>query len=436
VPSLAGVRRGELLPLLLIASSFGPYVFKGLGVRLEQVIIYALLPLVLVLLLAGRQSFLCYKPVAKVLAILVFVTLWTLLVTTLAGRYESVTKAISHFEHYLRPIAVLLLVSVMVKLRTASEAQALFNRSLILLIWMLCLNTTLSICSVFLGLSWVTDYFVASPGASGSSVAELAASNGRFSGVFDQPAEAGIAYSLGLFSWAYLRRTNSKVILLDYVALTLILVGGALSVSKVFVIGGILLFLAYWNPLKRPAQLLNWRSTFLVVIASTSLGALLSTWKGLDFLLRLFMPGDQSVNMVALYTAGRFGKDETLVKELFAQTIAESPFYGMGFAANTTLDNAYAEFFVQGGLIGLLAYISLLIVIGTTAFFQPGLSKEDRRFLGVLVLFITAAGMGMPIVTANRVSSILWVLVFLVFFVAYQRRRAICEIQPQVNPGR
>ena len=44
----------------------------------------------------------------------------------------------------------------------------------------------------------------------GVTVAELAAGNGRFSGVFNQPAEAGVAYSLAAFCLVFLMRSGAR----------------------------------------------------------------------------------------------------------------------------------------------------------------------------------------------------------------------------------
>jgi hypothetical protein len=74
-------------------------------------------------------------------------------------------------------------------------------------------------------------------------VARLAAENGRYTGIFDQPAEAGLTYGLALLCVIYLVRRGVQWQLAGVCAAVLV-AGGALSLSKTFLLGA--LPLAAW----------------------------------------------------------------------------------------------------------------------------------------------------------------------------------------------
>jgi hypothetical protein len=67
-------------------------------------------------------------------------------------------------------------------------------------------------------------------------VAANAASDGRYTGIFNQPAEAGIAYGVALLLLTWLARTREWKPFSVTCAAALVITGGVLTVSKVFLL--------------------------------------------------------------------------------------------------------------------------------------------------------------------------------------------------------
>jgi hypothetical protein len=415
--------RLSTLPAWMIAASFGPYVFAGYGIRLEHLLIYSLLPFALLALFAGRWTVISFPPLFACLASLLFITVWTALVTLCGSPdYAMVYELLARIEDYAQPIAIILVICAFVRPASETAAGRILEAACRVLILMLLLNALIAVASVFLDLSSSLRYFVADPDREGLSVAARAATMGRFSGIYNQPFECGLTYSVGLFAWAYLILKSNRISLADYVRLICLLLGGCLSVSKAFILVGCPLFFLYCLSESRIRCLLNWR-WIAFGVASVALGfGLLDHWTGRDSFLALFdARSDRTPNLVWRYTAGRFGSEDTEVVRFFTRVWEEAPIQGAGFMVQGALDNAYLAFFVQGGLIALTGYLILLLSIGLTALRQRVRRRDEGRFLRIIIFYIVAAGMGAPVITINRFSTVFWVLLMLIYLTISRR---------------
>jgi len=245
---------------------------------------------------------------------------------------------------------------------------------------------------------------------------------GRRSGIFNQPVENGLTYSLGLLSWAYLKRVSAKASFKDYCFLFLLLVGGSLSVSKIFILGGIPLFILYLNPIGYLKKCFNWRFLLGAIMSCCVILWMIKFWVGWDYFCRLFRIGKET-NLVELFTGGRFGAEYSTMPSNFARIWHESPLYGFGFGATSCFDNAYLEFFLQGGVVALLGYLALLAVYfrySLRAFLK---SYEEGRLLLAFFVLVMGASLGAPVLTLNRFSTIFWVLSTFLFLMLQVRRR-------------
>ncbi len=105
----------------------------------------------------------------------------------------------------------------------------------------LSVNSVLAVISSYTGLDrlpFLARFWTAS--GSGESVAELAAGNGRFSGLFNQPAEAGVAYCLAAFCLVYLVSAGSAGSRATWLPCwVLVMLGGLMTQSKIFMVGGL-----------------------------------------------------------------------------------------------------------------------------------------------------------------------------------------------------
>ena len=72
------------------------------------------------------------------------------------------------------------------------------------------MNVLLAIYMLYFGSGDYITYIAGPPGVSGITINERALAAGRSGGVFGQPFDAGLAYSIGLLCWVYFRCRNSN----------------------------------------------------------------------------------------------------------------------------------------------------------------------------------------------------------------------------------
>jgi hypothetical protein len=279
-------------------------------------------------------------------------------------------------------------------------------------------------------------------------VAELAQQMGRYSGVFNQPAEAGIAYTLAALSLAYLQKRDLVTSVWANVAWVLLVVGGLLTLSKVFV-GGLILALAL-------VVLYRTHVVRTVVVALATVGAMVgltavgwfSSW-GASTMAGWYRYSI-SVGDSPLYTltAGRFGTPGTDgppsiavpmaptadgavggaasdiaappagTGELMRTMLDEHPVFGVGARGlQVAYDSAWSEAVVVGGFVGLgLLLLAHLVIIATALVRTRRLDGVHSLFLGAVVILTLAGSMGMPALTGNRESTLLWIWIVVLGF--------------------
>lgn len=276
----------------------------------------------------------------------------------------------------------------------------------------------------------------------GVTVAELAAGSGRFSGIFNQPAEAGVAYTLAAFCVVYLVRTTPSLPRRAWLPLwALIIVGGVMTLSKIFIVGGVLLTLGLVLIGRRHRVLLT-ASAAMTVVASFGLGALgwLGTW-GASGMLGWYVWSAQAGNSW-LYTlsAGRFGAGDAgaapqpaeptggggagvpdefeqpggLV-ELARAVLAEHPVFGVGAKGlPVSYDSTWLEAIIVAGVVGALLVLAVHVALTVRWFrLRRTLPREESRLGGAILLLVWGSSFGMPSLTGNRESTLLWVFLSL-----------------------
>lgn len=413
--------KSNLLPLWLIAACFGPYVSLSLGLRAEQIIIYTLFPLSLIKLsLKSKSTILSFKPLFSILALLIIVTTWTLVITFIGEhRYVSFTKVVSHFEKYLQPIAIIIIIGVFVKCRSRNEVLSIFKKTSNILIVFLVFNTLMVILSILFDMAPILQYFTAPPVEEGYTVAEASMQMGRYTGIFNQPAESGLSYSLGLLLWVYLNQDKQVTTIFDFLTFILLILGGFAAVSKVFIFGGFPLAIIYLFWIKRVKLFLNKKFLLIILpITFVIIFFVIKSWEqGLSFLLiRL-----TRFNIEEL-SGKRFGvKDGSGLTVFFKWVWNEAPLQGFGFAAMTTLDSGYLTFFLQGGLIALLLILFVQTSIGWTGLKQLKKKYKEGKLIIILSVFVIVGGIGVSAFTINRFSTMFWVVLTLLYYIIYSR---------------
>lgn len=413
------------LPVLLVVASFGPYLPLPVGVRTEQVLLYGVLPFALGAVLGKRCTVLSFGPQRTLTFFLSGVALWTLVSTFVGPRhYLSLAKVFSHLENYLQPVAVAVVLAAGLRGETVKSAESGLRQAARALVVLLALNTGVAALSAGVDLSGILRWFAAGPGP-GRTVWELAASMGRFTGVFNQPIECGLAYSLGLLAWGYLDRTRSRTTLSHYLLLVSLLVGGVLSVSKAFIVVGLPVFLWSWLFSQRLTRLIHWRLVLMVSAGIAVVALTLAQWTGLDYFLRLFRPGGEGLaQLLELYTAGRFGVQNSVFTQIAAHTWRTAPLAGLGFYPTKIPigDIGYLEYFVQGGLVALAGFVGALVVMLLTGLREWKRGSESGRFLAALAGYAILVCFGGTALSVNRFSTLFWTFQVGLFRVAQVER--------------
>lgn len=387
----------QLLVSALILGVFGPYITGS--IRSEQLVVYALAPLVVFTFVRLRAW------TAGILSAWIF----TLVVVTLSHllRDRGVTpwdsgSAVAAYDNLVLPLVVMLLIWTLVPPSGAERALRTASK---LIAALAALNALVAVASSVLPslVSFLYPFWSAEAGDSGS-VGELAMTMGRFSGIFNQPAEAGLVYSVAavLAVWAFAQQRA-----LMYLMLGLVTVGGMLSVSKVFLLVGLPVAIVL---LLLTQKIAGWVGIFL---AGGLLTILLGTasffqeWTGLDYLTRLLeIPENQSI--LQFYTAGRWTEGSS-VMEVTDFVLGASPLFGMGIAGLVVpYDSLWTEAVVLGGVLMALAMVVVLVtlLLAFTKIQDKSLRLMSYAFWAVVV----GASFGIPALTANRAATIVWVV--------------------------
>lgn len=382
--------------LVVLIGAMGPYVVGG--IRTEQVVAYGGL-LLAVGALAGRPA----QPRPEVnltLAVWVVYLLFGVVGSWLppvnSTRFELGSR-LAGLDNLLLPVAVATITIALLETRTISSERVL--RDVTLIIPLLMAANTFAAAAQSRGVSFSRWW---SP-AESASVALNAAGSGRFSGFINQPAEAGLLYGLATLCVIYRLRERPVAMM----ALTgILVVGGVLTVSKVFLLVG--LPLAIWQLLftlgQRGIRIFAGALGIIGVYALAG-GGWLPDWAGAHQLRQVLPDGGQS--LVSSATANRFGEESSLAL-IIHEVWNSSPVFGFGVGGfRWPYDNGWVEAFVVAGLVGAACY-SLIFAIFMRQIFRAKRSLERTLFALTLILGV-GASMGIPALTANRATTMVWV---------------------------
>ncbi len=414
---------------LLVVAALGPYLSQQLGIRTEQIVNYFMF------------IFLFYKIIHTKYIGVFRIQIWAWLSITIVGfvnsmlsNYETewvnlnaskIAGILSGLDNMLSPFTVFLTISTLTLTLDQSQAKEVLRTVSKIIILLLSLNSVLALAYIVVDLTAILSPFW-SPGWQGTTPA---LDMGRITGIFALPFEAGVTYSLGLFLVIYILKTENPTIQL-YGFLSLIVVGGALTVSKAFLFIGGPLGLAYSlskssakNHDNRSATVVKLLGfSLVVVLLLSSLEWFASEWAGWTYLSRFFVTTID--DPVFFFSGGRFGADGLLNGKI-AYVRDVSPLFGLGFNAYAGIDNAYLEIFAFAGLSGLFFYLVLFLSWLIFGFrYCPLLSKnyepENGLFWCIVTNFVIA-GLGAPVLTINRFATISFVIFTILLTMPYLR---------------
>ncbi len=394
-------------------AAFGPYTPVS-GIRTEQVVVYGLFAVALMSLRWCRFRFTRAAVLALGLltaAALVAVLGTVMPVPELTGFGRA--SALAGLDNLALPLAVL--VTLWTLLDLGADRERLLALVCRVVIWAMCLNAVLAYASQGHDLTPVLSRFWDNTVVGNTvtdTVAGRASQLGRYTGIFNQPAEAGEMYSMALLAAIYHYRCD----LLRFAGASLLItVGGLLTVSKVFLLVG--LPIAAWQVLRQSHG--RGRRFVLLAAAAVAVAALAQSgigpqWIGGNFLAQLLHPGANG-DALHLYTGGRLGNSSSL-HTVVAAVLHDSPWFGFGAGGLAVpYDDAWVEALCVAGLYGALLYTMLLATLAVCWLRRRVPAGSARsRLGGGLVLLVIGASVGLPALTANRVATIAWLLIGLV----------------------
>ena len=399
VPWITRSRLQQILVVGIALSAFGPYVIGS--IRTEQLLIYSIGALLLPFSLAQLQPG---------IGIGVMIAWLSLVAASLVGAIappHSPTvpesgSLLAGLDNLLLPIVVMMLVWGSMTTESARSSLPFVCR---VFVWAAALNSLVALASVWFDLT--PDLRVFWSADEGVSTAEKALGNGRATGIFNHPAEAGTFYGItGIM--AVLLYANSLPQLLC--ALLMIVAGGVLSVSKVFIFLGlplILLMLLATSTWLRTMATIGFMSIAVLLVAQTA-----STWwSGSDYLLSRILPGHGD-GLLEFFTAGRW-QSNSGNNWIIAQILNTEPIFGVG-AAGWALpyDSAWVEVLVISGLFGLVAYLAALACLTWIAVVE--VEGRYRLATSCFTALLIGGSFGISPLTCNRVAVICWLFISLV----------------------
>jgi hypothetical protein len=223
-----------------------------------------------------------------------------------------------------------------------------------------------------------------------------------------------------------LANTERKINYLGWFAIIFLLLGGALSVSKLFIIVGFPLALFYYGWINigivwfRKSSIAGF--TIMIAIFMSVVTFFVDDWTGLKMFLRLFdFTSVSDKGFLDTYTAGRLNSDDSSVMNLFAYTWSKSPVFGFGVPVEEILDNGYLEFFYLGGTVALAFYIFMLVVILFVALTRRRNHFKCGKFVFVIWILTIVTGIGAPVFTLNRASIFFWILINLAILIVSRK---------------
>jgi hypothetical protein len=191
----------------------------------------------------------------------------------------------------------------------------------------------------------------------------------------------------------------------------LVVIGGILSISKVFLFAA--LPIAAWVIVRSPG--VRFRALAGATIGGASLllaGAMgfLPAWgTGYSVILSFLHPNGSFVTM---YTAGRYGPGGGSLGPAVADVLHAAPWAGFGPSGlNTPYDSQWVEILVLSGLIGVILMCAIVAMLGLQWLKMRKVAPPAESALaGSVIALAIASSIGFPSLTASRVGVLIWLL--------------------------
>lgn len=389
-------------------AAIGPYLIGG--VRTEQLYIYLSALAFAFMFLSGRISRM--HPGTYLAMFFLFIPVVVATGGLVLGSPETPlgrSSALGNLDSLLIPIMVILITWAWSSLAPTEKVRSWLAWSTLSVIGVAGVTSLLHMLAPTTFDS-ILAWFV-SPGGYSESVSSRAASIGRYGGIFNQPAEAGIAFSLGVLlglSILVRRRYVDFFTLLAIACTLLAAIGGITSDSKIFLLVGLPLSIAVVALVPRGGAFRRFKAivVYLLCLLAAVMIVFAAGWTNpRNFGLTIF---NQQRSLVDLITAGRFGTQGG-VNPLVDTVASTNPIFGLGARGIAyPSDSLWGEYLVVAGLVGVASLILLLVLLVVRLFAIRHVTHPDRVLAGVLLALLVGASFGISSINANRAGLLLW----------------------------
>lgn len=377
-------------------SAFGPYLAGS--IRTEHIVVYGLAALVFPFAITRLHVSGGVRFVAPWAAYIVMALLGSVLSRNNFSPWES-GSLLAGLDNLLLPLTTLLLVWCVIR---GSSAVPLLRSFSTVVVWCAAANAVIAGISTRVDLTPALRPFWGL-GEGVTATADYAAQLGRYTGIFNQPSEAGLFYGVAalLVIYAYSRQPKRMAVLL-----ALISIGGLLSVSKIFILGGIpLILFSVWRSKATVGRFGGLLAAGLVIWGFIQSG-FFSEWLGANYLAR-FLSAPEAQNVIEFYSAGRWNEGSS-VREVIGAVLETSPIVGVGPAGwRVAYDSGWVEAAVVAGVTGVaclaLIHVNLFILANRT------FERSRRLLFFLLATLLFGSSFGIPSLTVNRAATIVWI---------------------------
>ena len=116
-------------------------------------------------------------------------------------------------------------------------------------------------------------------------------------------------------------------------------------------------------------------------------------------------------------------KEGNLIFQSINEVLMTSPYFGYGFGYSEYSDFAFYEVISISGLFGLTLYLLIFIYIFAFSIYHIFKGSKEALLLFFIWLLLIFSSIGAPILTANRISIIIWILTSLLIFLISKKEK-------------